>query len=76
MYLRLGTDFLASLLTGLIIGYWLDRWIGTSPLFLIVFILLGFFAGCRTLFKVTKNAMDSSKGEEEKKTRGEKPPHA
>ncbi|MBX9976690.1 MAG: AtpZ/AtpI family protein [Alphaproteobacteria bacterium] len=51
MNLRLGTDFIAGIITGLIIGYWLDRWLDTSPLLMIVFIILGFASGCRTLFK-------------------------
>jgi ATP synthase protein I len=61
MNLRLGTDFIAGMITGLVIGYWLDRWLGTSPFLMIVFIILGFASGCRTLFKAMNNSTPAPK---------------
>ena len=43
--LRLSTELVAGVLVGAAIGWALDRLIGTSPLGLIVFLLLGFAAG-------------------------------
>lgn len=60
MNLRLGTDFIASMITGSIIGYWIDRWFATSPFFLILFIILGFAAGCRTLMRASSAQQKSS----------------
>jgi ATP synthase protein I len=42
---RLSTELVAGVLVGAAIGWALDRLIGTSPLGLIVFLLLGFAAG-------------------------------
>jgi ATP synthase protein I len=33
------------------LGYFLDRWLHTSPIFLIVFILVGVFAGVYNLIR-------------------------
>ena len=43
--LRLATEFVAGILVGGAIGWFLDQWIGTSPWGLIVFLILGFIAG-------------------------------
>lgn len=42
---RLATEFVAGILVGGAIGWFLDGWLGTSPWGLIVFLLLGFAAG-------------------------------
>ena len=42
---RLSTELVAGVLVGAAIGWLLDRWLGISPLGLIVFLLLGFAAG-------------------------------
>ncbi len=43
--LRLSTEFIAGVIAGFGIGWLLDRWLGTSPWGLIVFLMLGFGAG-------------------------------
>ena len=42
---RLSTEFMAGIIAGGGLGWLLDRWLGTSPWGLIVFLLLGFGAG-------------------------------
>jgi ATP synthase protein I len=42
---RLSTELVAGVLVGAGLGWLLDRWLGTSPWGLIVFLLLGFAAG-------------------------------
>jgi ATP synthase protein I len=42
---RLSTELVAGVLVGAGIGWLLDRWLGSSPLGMIVFLLLGFAAG-------------------------------
>lgn len=42
---RLSTELVAGVLVGAGLGWLLDRWLGTTPWGLIVFLLLGFAAG-------------------------------
>lgn len=42
---RLSTELVAGVFVGGFIGWLLDRWLGTLPLFLVVFLLLGIAAG-------------------------------
>jgi len=53
MGFRVGVDLLAGLLVGLGAGFMVDRWAGTRPWGLVIFILLGAAGGmmnvCRTL---------------------------
>lgn len=42
---RLSTELVAGVLVGAGLGWLIDRWLGTSPWGLIVFLLLGFAAG-------------------------------
>lgn len=42
---KLSSEFIAAIAVGIGIGWVLDRWAGTSPWGLIVFLLLGFCAG-------------------------------
>jgi ATP synthase protein I len=42
---RLSTELVAGVLVGAGIGWLLDRWLGTTPLGMLVFLLLGFVAG-------------------------------
>ena len=43
--MRLSAELLAGVLVGLGIGWALDRWLGTAPWLLLVFLLLGTAAG-------------------------------
>jgi ATP synthase protein I len=51
---RMVTELVAGLGIGFVIGYALDAWLGTKPLFLVVFILLGFAAGVNVMFRTAK----------------------
>jgi ATP synthase protein I len=42
---RLSTELVAGVLVGAFIGWALDKWLGSSPWGMIVFLLLGFAAG-------------------------------
>ncbi|MBL4748763.1 MAG: AtpZ/AtpI family protein [Magnetovibrio sp.] len=48
---RIGVDMLAALLVGTFIGWYLDRWLGTKPWFLITFMFLGGGAGIRNVYR-------------------------
>lgn len=42
--LKLASEFVAGILVGAGVGWLIDKWLGTSPWALIVFLLLGFVA--------------------------------
>ncbi len=59
---RLGTDLVAAVLVGTVIGYGLDRWMETSPLMLLVFFALGTAAGITNVFRSAR-AMNAENAE-------------
>jgi ATP synthase protein I len=50
--LRAGVEMLSAMVVGLAVGYGLDRWLHTLPLFLVVFVLLGGAAGVLNVWRV------------------------
>lgn len=51
---RIAAELVASVLVGAGLGYSLDRWLETKPLFLVVMILLGFGAALMNIFRIMK----------------------
>ena len=51
--LRLSSEFIAAVIVGAALGWVLDKWAGTSPWGLIVFLLLGFAAGVVNVMRAT-----------------------
>ncbi len=49
---RVATELLAGLLIGASVGWAIDSWLNTSPLFLIIFFLLGGAAGILNLWRL------------------------
>lgn len=49
---RVGVELVAALIVGVGIGWYLDRWLRTSPLFLVVFFLLGGAAGIANVWRM------------------------
>lgn len=50
--MSLGITLLANVLVAMAMGYGLDKWLDTNPLFLLLFIFLGFAAGMRSIWKI------------------------
>ncbi|MDT8376160.1 MAG: AtpZ/AtpI family protein [Mariprofundaceae bacterium] len=50
--LRVGTEIVASTMIGLGIGFFMDRWLDTRPLFLIIFAVFGLAAGFVNLYQL------------------------
>ena len=61
---RMVTELVAGLLIGFGIGYGLDVLIGTMPLFLILFTLLGFIAGVRTMLRTAEEIQRKREADE------------
>ena len=72
-YSALGLEMAISVVIGMAIGYYLDKWLGTSPWLTIVWIGLGFAAGVRSLYRAAvQSGKDLKKNEEEKRKPGGK----
>jgi ATP synthase protein I len=55
---RMVIELVAGMLLGLAIGFGLDALFGTRPVFLVVFALLGFAAGVRTMLRTAHEVRD------------------
>lgn len=53
-YSTLGLEMGLSVAVGVIIGYYLDKWLHTDPWLLIVFLIFGVIAGFRSLYRALK----------------------
>ncbi len=51
---RLGTELVAAVVVGTIIGFILDNWFGTKPWFIITFFFIGVSAGILNVIRVAK----------------------
>ena len=52
---RLGTELVAAVVVGTIIGFILDNWFGTKPWFIIIFFFIGVIAGILNVIRVANN---------------------
>lgn len=46
----IGLQLVCATFIGLAMGYFLDKWLGTSPWLLVIFLLLGIVAGFRDVY--------------------------
>ncbi len=51
-YLNIGYTLFGSILFFAYLGYWVDKWFGKKPLFLIIGLFLGLFGGFYNMIKV------------------------
>ena len=53
--IRIAADLLAGVLVGGGIGYVLDDWFGTQPIFLVIFLLFGGAAGFLNVYRMVES---------------------
>ena len=58
---RLGTELVAAVVVGTIIGFILDNWFDTKPWFIITFFFVGVTAGIMNVIRVAKNMQKEDK---------------
>ena len=57
---RMVTELVVGLLLGFGIGYAIDYFLGTMPWFMLVFTMLGFAAGVRTMMRTAQEIQDKN----------------
>ncbi|MGH1349242.1 MAG: AtpZ/AtpI family protein [Methyloligellaceae bacterium] len=57
---RIAAEMVAGPAVGAFLGWWLDRALGTTPIFLLILLVLGMVAGIRTVMR-TANEMQKKK---------------
>ncbi|MFO1071587.1 MAG: AtpZ/AtpI family protein [Geminicoccaceae bacterium] len=60
--LQAGIEVVAGVAGGVLIGWGLDRWLGTQPLFLIVFFMLGAAAGVLNSWRFLRRMQGGTEG--------------
>ncbi|MBX2805950.1 MAG: AtpZ/AtpI family protein [Hyphomicrobiales bacterium] len=57
---RIATDLVAGVAVGGFLGWLLDSWLGTAPILLIVFLLLGIAAGLRNSVRAARQLQETA----------------
>ena len=52
---KLGTELVAAVIVGTIIGFILDNWFGTKPLLILIFFFMGVAAGIVNVVRSARN---------------------
>ena len=52
---KLGTELVAAVAVGTIIGFILDNWFDTKPVFILIFFFVGFAAGILNVVRTAKD---------------------
>ena len=63
---RMVIELVAGLAIGFAMGYGLDALFGTTPFLMIVFLLLGFAAGVKTMMRTAKEMAPDQPGDDER----------
>jgi ATP synthase protein I len=58
--LKLATEMIAGVAVGGFIGWWLDRWLGTQPFMLVLFLILGGAAGITNVVRSAQKAQQEA----------------
>lgn len=69
----LGISMVAATFIGLAMGYYLDRWLGTSPWLTLIFLVFGIVSGFRNIFLLTQRELKRQEDETKKNEDGDRP---
>lgn len=62
--MSVGIDLVAGVASGSFIGYYLDKWLGTLPVFFIICFFLGVAGAFRNILRSAENSDDARKGDD------------
>lgn len=62
---RIAADLVAGVLVGGLIGWQLDAWLGTRPVMLLIFLVLGTAAGLLNVIRTARNMQPGATGGKE-----------
>jgi len=57
---RLSTELVSGIVVGSVMGWSLDKWLGSQPWFFLIFFILGIAAGIINVIKTAKNMNNES----------------
>ncbi len=52
--MKMGTEFVAAVFVASLIGFYIDKWLGTMPIFIIIFFIIGSAAGILNVVRSSK----------------------
>jgi ATP synthase protein I len=60
-----GISMVTATLIGLAMGYYLDKWLGTSPWLTLIFLVFGIVAGFRNIYILTERELKRQQQDDE-----------
>ncbi len=66
----IGISMVASSVIGLFIGYYLDKWLGTSPWMTLFWLFIGIASGFRNIFILTRRALREQEQDQDQENNG------
>ena len=63
MISSIGVCMVVSTVVGLAMGYYLDKWLATSPWFTLIFLVLGIISGFRNIYILTQRELKRQRQE-------------
>ena len=61
-----GISLVASILIGLAMGYYLDQWLDTGPMFTLIMLLMGIISGFRNVYILTNRELRRQQQEDQR----------
>ena len=60
-----GISMVASTFIGLAMGYYLDKWLGTTPWLTLIFLAIGIVSGFRNIYILTERELRRQKNDQQ-----------